>query len=72
VNFAIGFSGDIDWRAHLGGLVTGAVLALLYDYAGGLRDRTADLAVTVGASAVVVGLLAVVLGSVAPGHFNLG
>jgi len=72
VNFAIGFSGDIDWRAHLGGLATGAVLALVYDYAGGLRDRTADLAVTVGASAVAVGLLAVVLGSVAPGHVNLG
>ncbi len=39
INFLIGFTGDIDWRAHLGGLVTGAVLAFAYDYAGGLRDR---------------------------------
>ena len=34
LNLLIGFSGNIDWRAHLGGLVTGAVLAWLYDYAG--------------------------------------
>jgi len=71
VNFAIGFWGNIDWRAHAGGLVTGALLALVYDYAGGLRDQTADLAVTVGASAVVVALLALVLTTVAPGHVNL-
>ena len=38
LNFLIGFSGNIDWRAHLGGLVTGSVLALVYDYAGNLRD----------------------------------
>ena len=44
LNFLIGFTGDIDWRAHLGGVVTGAVLAFAYDYAGGLRDRTAELA----------------------------
>ena len=72
VNFAIGFSGSIDWRAHLGGLVTGALLALVYDYADGLRDQRADLAVTIGASVVVVGVLAVALAGVAPGHFNLG
>ena len=34
LNFLIGFSGNIDWRAHLGGLVTGGVLAFVYDYAG--------------------------------------
>ena len=28
LNFFIGFTGGIDWRAHLGGLVTGALLAL--------------------------------------------
>jgi len=72
VNFAIGFWGNVDWRAHLGGLVTGSLLALAYDYAGGLRDRTADVALTVGASAAVVALLALVLTSVAPGHVDLG
>jgi membrane associated rhomboid family serine protease len=71
LNFAIGFTGSIDWRAHLGGLVTGAVLALLYDYAGGLRDRATELAITVGGSVVVLGLLALLITGVAPGHVNL-
>jgi membrane associated rhomboid family serine protease len=34
-----GSPGNIDWRAHFGGLVVGAVLGLLYDFAGNLRDR---------------------------------
>ena len=71
LNFLIGFSGGIDWRAHLGGLVTGAVLALVYDYAGRLRDGTTALAVTLGASAAVLALLALLITGVAPGHFNL-
>ncbi len=70
LNFAIGFSGDIDWRAHLGGFATGALLALLYDYAGGLRDRGQALALTVGGSAAAVGLLALLITSVSPGHVN--
>ncbi len=67
VNFLIGFTGDIDWRAHLGGVLTGAGLALLYDYAGGLRDRSAALALTVGGSVAVLALLALLLTAVAPG-----
>lgn len=72
LNFFIGFSGGIDWRAHLGGLVTGSALGLLYDWAGGLRDRTVGLTVAVGASAGLLVLLAVLLSGVAPGHVNLG
>jgi membrane associated rhomboid family serine protease len=71
LNFAIGFTGNIDWRAHLGGLVTGSVLALAYDAAGRLRDRSTEVALTVGASVAVLGVLALLLTSVAPGHFNL-
>ena len=71
LNFLIGFTGSIDWRAHLGGLVTGALLALLYDYAGSLRDRTSELAVTVGGSVAILALLALLLTGVAPGHVNL-
>jgi membrane associated rhomboid family serine protease len=71
LNFVIGFSGNIDWRAHLGGLVTGALLALVYDYAGSLRDRATELALTVGGSAVVLGLLALLITGVAPGHVGL-
>ncbi len=71
LNLIIGFTGSIDWRAHLGGLAAGAVLALAYDYAGNLRDRTAGLALTVGASVVVLAVLALLLTGVAPGHVNL-
>jgi membrane associated rhomboid family serine protease len=71
VNFLIGFSGNIDWRAHLGGLTVGCVLALLYDYAGGLRDRGAQVLLTVGGSVAVLAVLALLLTAVAPGHFNL-
>ena len=70
INLLIGFSGNIDWRAHLGGLVTGAVLAFLYDVAGQLRERQAELALTIGGSVVVLGVLALLLTSVAPGHVN--
>jgi membrane associated rhomboid family serine protease len=70
LNLAIGFFGNIDWRAHLGGLATGAVLALLYDYAGTLRDRSAGLALTVGGSVAVLGVLALLLTAIAPGHVN--
>jgi membrane associated rhomboid family serine protease len=72
LNFLIGFSGNIDWRAHLGGFVTGCALALLYDYAGGLRDRGQGLVLTVGGSAVAVGALALLITSVSPGLVNWG
>lgn len=71
LNFLIGFSGGIDWRAHLGGLVTGAVLAWLYEYAGDLRDRGWALVLTLGGTVAVVAALAFLLTGVAPGHFNL-
>jgi membrane associated rhomboid family serine protease len=70
LNLAIGFFGNIDWRAHLGGLATGAVLALLYDHAGTLRDRSAGVALAVGGSVAVLGVLALLLTGIAPGHVN--
>ena len=71
LNLIIGFTGGIDWRAHLGGLATGTVLALLYDVAGNLRDRTAELAVTVGGSAAILAVFALLLTGLAPGHVSL-
>ena len=71
LNFLIGFTGNIDWRAHLGGAVTGAVVAFVYDYAGGLRDRTRELAVTFGGTAAILAVLALLITGVAPGHVNL-
>lgn len=70
INLVIGFQGNIDWRAHLGGLATGATLALVYDAAARLRDRQAELAVTIVGSLVVAGVLALLLVGVAPGHVN--
>ncbi len=70
LNLALGFTGNTDWRAHLGGLVTGGVLGLLYDYAGDLRDRNMGLVLTVGGSVAVLAVLALLITSVAPGHFN--
>jgi membrane associated rhomboid family serine protease len=71
LNFLIGFSGNIDWRAHLGGVVTGSVLAFVYDYAGGLRDQKMALVLTVGGSVATLAVLALLITSIAPGHFNL-
>ena len=70
LNLALGFSGNTDWRAHLGGLVTGSVLALLYDFAGDLRDRNTGVILTVGGSVAVLAVLALLITSIAPGHFN--
>ncbi len=71
LNLLIGFSGSIDWRAHLGGLAVGGLLAFVYDYAGDLGDRTTAIALTVGSSVVVFVVLGLLLTGVAPGHVNL-
>jgi membrane associated rhomboid family serine protease len=47
----------IDWRAHVGGLVTGAVLAAAYAYA----PRSVRLPTQIGASLLVVGTLAIAI-----------
>ncbi len=71
LNLVIGFTGGIDWRAHLGGLLTGGALAWLYEYAGDQRDPGLALALSLGGTVVVVALLAFLITGVAPGHFNL-
>ncbi|HEX4161271.1 MAG TPA: rhomboid family intramembrane serine protease [Acidimicrobiales bacterium] len=71
LNLIIGFTGGIDWRAHLGGLAVGALLAFVYDYAGDRRDRTTSLVLAVGASVAVFVVLGILLTGVAPGHVNL-
>lgn len=55
VNLVITFVvSNIDWRGHIGGLVTGAVLAAAYAYA----PRTLRKQVSVGASVAVAAVLA--------------
>jgi membrane associated rhomboid family serine protease len=71
INLALGFTGNTDWRAHLGGLAVGGLLGFVYDYAGELRDRNTALALSVGGSVAVLAILALLITSIAPGHFNL-
>jgi membrane associated rhomboid family serine protease len=71
LNLVIGFRGNTDWRAHFGGVVVGGLLALLYEYAGDLRDRNTGRLLTVGGSVAMLAVLALLITSIAPGHFNL-
>jgi membrane associated rhomboid family serine protease len=71
LNLIIGFTSGIDWRAHLGGLAVGALLAFVYDYAGDLRDRTTSMVLTVGASVALFVVLGLLLTGVAPGHVSV-
>jgi membrane associated rhomboid family serine protease len=72
INLVIGFSGSIDWRDHLGGLVTGVILAFAFDLAGNQRDVVRRVLLAVGASVAVLALLAVLVVAVPPGPFNAG
>jgi membrane associated rhomboid family serine protease len=67
INLVIGFSGTIDWRDHLGGLVVGILLAAGYDYAANLRPAGRRLTLTIGVTVAVLVVLAVVVRAVPPG-----
>jgi membrane associated rhomboid family serine protease len=71
INLVIGFTGNIDWRAHLGGLVVGAIIALAYDYADSLRQAAQRLALIYGGSAAMLGVLVLLVVAVPPGHVFL-
>lgn len=77
VNLAIGFvSTGIDWRAHLGGLVTGAVVGLAMSRSRSLSRSGwqlgpgGEMAVGIGAAVVVAAVLALLV-TLPPGHVNL-
>jgi membrane associated rhomboid family serine protease len=71
INLVIGFTGNIDWRDHLGGLVTGVALAFAFDFAANQRDVARRVALAVGSSAAVLGLLAVLVVAVPPSSINV-
>ncbi len=71
INLVIGFTGNIEWQAHIGGLLIGAALAFAFHYASTLREKVQDIAVTVAASAVTLALLGLLLAATSPGHINL-
>jgi membrane associated rhomboid family serine protease len=71
VNLVLGFSANIDWRDHIGGLVIGVLLAVAYDQGAHLRQGARRLAVAAGASVAVLVVLAVLVKTIPPGHINL-
>jgi membrane associated rhomboid family serine protease len=70
INLVIGFTGNIDWRDHIGGLVVGTLLALAYDYAGNLRPAARRVGIAVGATVAVLVVLVILLSAVPPGNVN--
>jgi membrane associated rhomboid family serine protease len=70
INLVIGFTGNIDWRDHIGGLVVGALLAVEYDYGANLRPAGRRLGVAVGVTVAVLVVLAVLVAAVPPGPVN--
>ena len=74
VNLIIGFATPaIDWRAHLGGLVTGAVVAIGLAHSTDLRrvaGRATEVAAAAGTTLGAAGVLAL-LTLLPPGHVNL-
>lgn len=56
INLAIGFipGGNVDWRAHIGGLITGALVALVMSHP---LKRNAVLAQVVGCLGIVLALV---------------
>ena len=74
INLVIGFaSTSIDWRAHLGGMITGAVVTLgLARSADARRTAGAGTELVIGAAtAVAVIAVLAVLTQLPPGHVNL-
>jgi membrane associated rhomboid family serine protease len=74
VNLIIGFtSSTIDWRAHLGGLVSGGLVAAGLAYAMDLRRRASQLVEVAAGAGTVLGVAAVLaaLTILPPGHVNL-
>jgi membrane associated rhomboid family serine protease len=71
INLVIGFTGNIEWQAHVGGLLVGSGLALAFHYASTLRQLAREVSLTVVFSAATLALLAVLVLGVAPGHVNV-
>jgi membrane associated rhomboid family serine protease len=71
INLVLGFTGNIEWQAHIGGLLVGSVLALAFNYASTFRKTARAVALSAGASALTLAALALLVVSIAPGHVNV-
>ncbi|HYN57856.1 MAG TPA: rhomboid family intramembrane serine protease, partial [Motilibacterales bacterium] len=62
INVALGFVlGGVDWRAHLGGAVTGALVALLVTTGRGQEGRAQRGRQAAAAGAIMIGLVILTL-----------
>jgi membrane associated rhomboid family serine protease len=68
---SVGSLGNVDWRAHIGGLLVGAALGLVFDISFNLRPASRGIVLVVGSSAATLAVLALLVLSIAPGHVNL-
>jgi membrane associated rhomboid family serine protease len=74
INLVLDFTGvlgNVDWLAHVGGLVVGATLALIYELASQRRAQVQTVLLTVGASLVMLAGLVILVLAIAPGHVNI-
>lgn len=74
INLVLDFTGvlgNVNWLAHVGGLIIGVLLGLAYEAATHLRSRPQALAAVIGASALTVMVLALLVLAIAPGHANV-
>jgi membrane associated rhomboid family serine protease len=67
-----GLLGNIDWLAHIGGLLVGAGLAVAFDISCNLKQVSQRVGLVVASSAATLAVLTLLLVSIAPGHVNLG
>jgi membrane associated rhomboid family serine protease len=66
-----GVLGNVNWLAHVGGLIIGALLGLAFEAASALRGRGQALAAAIGACLLTVVVLGLLVVLIAPGHANV-
>jgi membrane associated rhomboid family serine protease len=67
-----GLLGSVDWLAHIGGLLVGGALALVFDLSCNMRQISQQVALVAATSAATLAVLTLLLVSIAPGHVNIG
>src|SRR6185437_14070918 len=71
INLVVGFTGNVEWQAHVGGLLVGLGLGFAFHYASTMRQLAREVSLTVATSAVTLAVLALLVLGVAPGHVNV-
>jgi membrane associated rhomboid family serine protease len=67
-----GLLGNVDWLAHVGGMLVGGLLAVPLDISCSLQSVSQRVALAAGTSAAMLLILALLIVSISPGHVNIG